>query len=101
MLEYSLLVGGVAVAAMLGAQTVGGALSSMIEEAAYQVQDNEQVGGTCPNGWDLVDNTVTKKNGQDVDANGDGKICIKDIPGNGKGNTNANSNVKDNNGGPG
>ena len=53
---------------------------------------------TCPNGWRLIPNNSTKKNGQDVDANGDGLICEKDIPGNGKGNTNQNTNVKDNNG---
>ncbi len=53
---------------------------------------------TCPTGWRLIPNNSTKKNGQDVDANGDGLICEKDIPGNGKGNTNQNTNVKDNNG---
>lgn len=53
---------------------------------------------TCPTGWNLIPNNSTKKNGQDVDANGDGLICEKDIPGNGKGNTNQNTNVKDNNG---
>lgn len=53
--------------------------------------------GSCPSGWNLISNTSTKKNGQNVDANGDGLICEKDIPGNGKGNTNKNTNVKDNN----
>ena len=53
--------------------------------------------GGCSNGWDLVGAGQTKKNGKNVDANKDGQICRKDIPGKGGGNTGNNQNVKDNN----
>jgi Flp pilus assembly pilin Flp len=73
--------------------------------ASTQIDDfialEETAPGLCPNGWDLLPVTVeisTKKKGQSVDANGDGMICRKDIPGGGEGNTGQNKNVKDNNG---
>jgi len=73
--------------------------------ASTQIDDfialEETPPGLCPNGWDLIPTTEEiskKKKGQSVDANGDGMICRKDIPGGGEGNTGQNKNVKDNNG---
>ncbi len=66
--------------------------------AALSVEYGDYVAGECPSGnWALVDEGQYKKNGQSVNANGDAKICLKDLPGGGTGNTNNNSNVKDNN----
>ena len=66
--------------------------------AALSVEYGEYVAGECPSGdWGLVDDGQYKKNGQNVNVNGDTKVCLKDIPGGGNGNTNNNSDVKDNN----
>ena len=62
------------------------------------VEEGDGDGGKCPTGWSLVANHQTKKKGQSVDANGDGMICLKNLPGGGNGNTDDTQNVKDNNG---
>ena len=107
--EYVLLVAGVLVMAMasvnyLGAAAAGefGAIGDVLafDDAGDEDEATPEEASTpneCPNGWNLSAGGQTKKNGQNVDANGDGFICVKDIPGNGKGNTNNNQNVKDNN----
>ena len=56
----------------------------------------------CPSGWDPHEITSetpapAHKNGKPVNKNGDDWVCVKDIPGNGQGNTGADENVKDNN----
>ncbi len=66
--------------------------------AALSVEHGDYVAGECPSGdWYLVDAEQNKKNGQNVNQNGDYYICDKGIPGGGNGNTNNNNNVKDNN----
>ena len=69
--------------------------------AALSVEYGDYVAGECPSGdWGLVDEGQDKKNGQNVNVNGDYYICLKEIPGGGNGNTNNNNNVKDNNSSP-
>jgi len=66
--------------------------------AALSVEYGDYVAGECPSGdWGLVDEGQNKKNGQNVNVNGDYYICLKEIPGGGNGNTNNTSDVKDNN----
>ncbi len=66
--------------------------------AALSVEYGDYVAGECPSGdWYLVEEGQNKKNGQNVNQNGDYYICDKQIPGGGNGNTNQNNNVKDNN----
>ncbi len=105
MVEYAVLIGGVVIAIMIALPMIGGALEAELANvnagfgtAAIDADEGaiEDPRG-CPNGWNLIPNNSTKKKGQNVDANLDGLICQKDIPGKGKGNTNLNTNVKDNN----
>lgn len=55
----------------------------------------------CQSGWDPWNvrdgEPPAKKNGKPANANGDYYVCVKDIPGNGEGNTGDGENVKDNN----
>ena len=55
----------------------------------------------CQSGWDPWDvrkgPPPAKKNGKPANTNGDDYVCVKDIPGNGQGNTGGGQNVKDNN----
>ena len=61
---------------------------------------------SCPNGWNLTAYTddmgpkkkKNKNKNKSFDANGDGAVCVKQIPGGGNGNTNKAENIKDNNG---
>ncbi|MBZ5709945.1 hypothetical protein [Nannocystis pusilla] len=50
--------------------------------------------GGCPTFWELKDVTEATES---FDKNDDGCVCVKIIPGQGKGNTGAGKNVKDNN----
>ncbi len=96
--------GTVSVMSMTMATKLGSLIETEMASARLVAQAAEapvqEPAGTCPNSWTLIADTQTKKNGQSVDANGDGKICRFEIPGRGNGNTNANNNVKDNNGPP-
>ncbi len=114
MVEYFVLIGTTAVMSLTMISKLGTLIETELaytaavleaeqqaEELAEEGEDQNAGGfGTCPNKWSLVGAGTTKKNGQSVDANGDGFICKFDIPGQGNGNTNANANVKDNNGPP-
>ena len=114
MVEYFVLVGTMAVMSMTMVSKLGTlietelAYTAAVLEAERQAEladeeEDENSGGvgTCPNKWELIGaGSLSKKNGQNVDANGDGFICQFNIPGQGNGNTNQNSNVKDNNGPP-
>lgn len=126
MVEYAVLLGGVAIMLVIALQNVGGWVEGQLDPLSpapvaaigqgagdvpptqtASVDQDSGISATpaapadavaeCPKGWDLITNVQAKKNGQDVDANNDGFICFKDIPGQGKGNTNQNANVKDNN----
>jgi len=135
LVEYAVLISGIAIVVLVSVQVLGGTVTSLfnvdeLSAAPLQAEEEDPEAKTgaplalsdsapsespaaapvpvsqeateepseCPTGWMLVPNNMAKKNGQDVDANGDGVICLKDIPGKGKGNTNANQNIKDNNG---
>ena len=111
MVEYAFLINMITFVVLMSVQVLGGTVTSMLsvdalaaatteneEEVAAEKEVAAEEAGECPPGWILVPNNMAKKNGQNVDANGDGVICLKDIPGQGKGNTNANQNIKDNNG---
>lgn len=106
LVEYVLLLAGVLVMTMASVNYLGGAVADefaavnsvlAFEDVTTTSEAETSEPNACPNGWNLSAGGQTKKNGQNVDANGDGFICVKDIPGNGKGNTNNNQNVKDNN----
>ncbi len=123
MVEHMFLMAAIGLFSMVGLQILGNVVDGQLvtaivalaqieeepEEPEAGVPDGSDPEaaagtGTCPTGWTLAVNaTNTKKNGQNVDANGDGLICRKEIPAKGKGkgkggNTNLYANVKDNNG---
>jgi hypothetical protein len=96
----------VAIVLLISLQVLGGTVDGIFAVINEELQDNKvelaengEETPKCPTGWDLIANSQTKKNGQNVDANSDGMICRKQLPGKGNGNTNLNANVKDNNGG--
>ncbi|MFW2383443.1 MAG: Flp family type IVb pilin [Acidimicrobiales bacterium] len=105
--EYVLLIAGMLVFAMASVQVLGSSIRGEFQDAQGALGtaeppvtlafDESGDPGPCPTGWNLIPATLTKKNQQSVDRNGDGLICRKNIPGGGNGNTNQNQNVKDNN----
>ncbi len=103
MAEYAPLLAVIALALFFSVSYFGPYVANHLGIAALSVEYGAYVAGECPSGdWDLTDvrspnTTIPKKNGQDVNQNGDDYICDKDIPGGGNGNTNQSHNVKDNN----
>lgn len=102
-IEVAILVGCVAIALSFGTGAIGQSTEELLTDGAVELADNAKTvansTGSCPNGWDLVANSSVdpEDGGQDVDANNDGWVCRRVIPGMGEGNTGNNTNVKDNN----
>ena len=101
--EYSAMMAVASVTLLFGVQeledTSQQVMAATTEDLAIdELQPEEpEKKSLCPTYWVLIDNDLLKKMGHDVDANGDGMICVKEIPSeNGLGNTDLNSNVKDN-----
>jgi Flp pilus assembly pilin Flp len=103
LVEYMVLIGFFVLVLSFVLPAVSSAISSEFEEASTLLggggggEGGDEGGGDCPTGWDLVAAGPTKKNGSNADANGDGLVCQKQIPGQGNGNTGQNTNIKDNN----
>lgn len=104
--EYGWLIALIAVAVVVSAGLFGPRVADAIEDPGDELagwdedwEPGEPIGGSN-NGWDLtpINEAPDKKNGQDVNDNGDDWVCVKDIPGNGNGNTGQGYNVKDNDG---
>jgi len=95
MAEYLPLLVIIALLVMFAAAFVGPWVSDQVIDASVALDDS-----ACPPGWKLTWNTTPKKNGPGVDTNNDGMACIKDLPGDGDGNTGNIKNVKDNFRGP-
>lgn len=97
MAEYMPLLAVIAVLVIFTVSFFGPWVSEQLVDASLPFDEYG-----CPSGWDPRDVTSTtppptKKNGKSVDTNGDHYVCVKDIPGNGQGNTGGGQNVKDNN----
>ena len=104
MVEYTILVAGIALALIGILSFFGPSVSNHLGVAGLSVQYGDYVAGDCPTGnWDLahIDSpeAAEKKNSTNVNQNGDNYVCVKsDISGNG--NTSQTSNAKDNNAEP-
>ena len=98
MVEYLPLLSVIAFVVFFSFAFLGPWVANHLGVTALSIHYGDHVAGECPEGnWVFGEPSNTKKNGQNVDANQDGRICDKDIPGDpGEGNNGENHNVKDN-----
>jgi hypothetical protein len=105
MAEYAPILALIAFTVFFSVAFLGPWVANNIGVAGLSVEYGGYAVGECPSGdWGMknvtTQSTIPKKNGQEVNANGDDFICDKDIPGGGNGNTDKNHDVKDNNSQP-
>ena len=93
MAEYLPLLAVIALLVMFAVWFVGPWVGDQLVDAAVPLRG-------CPPAFTLVtpeDPPPPSANGVDRDLNGDGYLCVQEVPGNGSGNTGVRYNVKDNN----
>ncbi len=95
MAEYIPIIAVIALLVMFAASFIGPWVGERLIDPTVALDED-----ACPTGWDVTNAGFEpgKKNGKDVDKNGDSFVCVKKIPGNG--NNGAGYNIKDNNRGP-
>ena len=93
MAEYLPLLAVIALLVMFAVSFVGPWVGDQLVDAAVPLHG-------CPPAFGLVtheDSQPPSAHGVDRDLNGDGYLCVQEVPGNGNGNTGVRYNVKDNN----
>ena len=94
MAEYLPLLAVIALLVMFAVAFVGPWVGDQLVDAAVRLHG-------CPEPFSLVthedDPQPPSVRGVDRDLNGDGYLCVQEVPGNGNGNTGVRYNVKDNN----
>ncbi len=92
MAEYLPLLAVIALLVMFAVAFVGPWVGDQLGDAAAPLHG-------CPPAFALVtpDPPPPSAHGVDRDLNGDGYLCVQEVPGNGDGNTGVRYNVKDNN----
>ncbi len=93
MAEYLPLLAVIALLVMFAVAFVGPWVGNQLVDAAVPLHG-------CPPAFWLVtpeDPKPPSAHGVDRDLNGDGYLCVQEVPGNGDGNTGVRYNVKDNN----
>ncbi len=92
MAEYLPLLAVIALLVMFAVAFVGPWVGDQLVDAAVPLHG-------CPQPFSLVtpEGQPPSVRGVDRDLNGDGYVCVQEVPGNGNGNTGVRYNVKDNN----